>query len=57
MLGIHVSIMIGTIVRNSNICNSWNVFGQEVATLDAAQLKTAAGGIYVTEDLLPHAAV
>jgi len=44
MLGIHVSIMIGTIVRNSNICNSWNVFGQEVATLDAAQLKTAAGG-------------
>ncbi len=26
-------------------------------TLDAAQLKTAAGGIYVTEDLLPHAAV
>ena len=53
MLGIHGSIMIGTIVRNSNICNSWNVFGQEVATIDAAQLKTAAGGgIYVTEDLL-----
>ncbi len=32
-------------VCNSNIliCNSWIVFGQEV---DAAQLRTATGGLY-----------